>query len=308
MELNILFVGASSFTGMWFANRLSRNYNVTCTFTKNRNLYSGLRNKRIKNLSKNIKKRFKICFGDKKFINLISKNNFDIFCFHFASQDGYNSDLSFNFAKSLHASSFNIYKVFKILKERGCKHITYTGSIFEQNEGIPINSKSFNSYGLSKYITSQFIKFFCNSLKLHFKKFVISHPFGEFEDNKLTRSILLNCSKNKIVLIKHPKYIRDFIDIKTLSENYFQFVSNKKDFYLAPRGYACTTLSLANKIIKYFKIYSETNSKIKIQKNSKYTYPIKIINKTKTQNYSIDDKLQSYIKSYLSDKNVKKYS
>ena len=148
--MNILFLGVSSFSGYHFIKKLSQNKKnkITCTLTKNFKSYKSIRLKRIKFLKKikNVKIIEKIKFGDNKFINLLSKNKFDIICLHHALTKNYNSDLKFNLNKSLSENTKNINKVFNKINNK-CK-IIISNTVFQD---IPSKKyKAVNNYGISK--------------------------------------------------------------------------------------------------------------------------------------------------------------
>lgn len=298
--MDILFTGASSFTGYWFTKKISTKYNVTCAFPSKKSFYKNKKLTRINNLDKSITKKFNISFGDKKFLKLIKQNKFSKCCIHFFKTDNYNDDNKYKLDQVFSDTLKEINEVIKSLKKNGCNEIIYTGSIFEINEGYPINRNSYNAYGLAKYLTYQALSYYGKKYDIKIKKFVISNPFGILEDDKLSRSVLLNCIKKKDITLNNPNLIRDFIDIDTLSDLYLSFITHSKSNYFAPRGKVESIYSFVSNLITEFKLLSITNSKIK---NMPVItgLPKKTVNKDRILKYNYNKYLPIYINNFLSE-------
>ncbi len=222
--MRILFTGASSFTGRAFVHQLvSEGHDVTATFTKNGlHEYTGLRQTRVNFTLNESTAIFGLRFGDAKFIKLLKKNNFDLFCHHGADVTNYKSE-SFNFSKALSTNTKNVVEILKILKST-CTKLILTGSIFEGHEGIGDNcDNAFSAYGLSKQFTFQVFKHFCMNYDIPVAKFVIPNPFGPFEEFRFTSFLVKSWNKGETPVIKTPDYIRDNIHISLLSEAYVKF-------------------------------------------------------------------------------------
>ena len=298
--MKLLFLGASSFTGYHFVNRISNNgkYKIYCTLTKNLNQYKSIRLNRIK-LLKNKKNIFfinKIKFGDKKFISLLSKIKFNIICFHHASTKNYNNDSKFNLNKSIRENTTNIRKVFCKIDKKTT--IIVSNTIFQK-----INEKKYkavNKYGVSKSIAYDKIKTLCEEFDLKLKSVFITNPWGILEEKKLNYYLIKNWLKDKKTFISYPNYIRDNIYIDKLSKYYSKILgSNSKKINYFPSGY-CST----NKVfIEGFKIKFEKffNKKVKIEyaKKAKYNQPISRVNGQKIRKkIFIKEDLRKYFLNY----------
>ena len=294
--MNLLFLGASSFTGYHFVKKISetKKYKIYCTLTKNLNQYKSIRLERIKLLAKKKNVFFikKTKFGDKKFINLLSKKEFDVICFHHALTKNYNDDLKFNLNKSLKQNTQNIRKVFTKINKQTT--IIVSNTIFQKI--VSKKYKASSKYGISKSITYDKIKNCCKKYNLKLKSIFITNPWGILEEKKLNYLLIHNWLQNKKTFISHPNYIRDNIYIDKLSNYYLKVInsnSRKVDYF--PSGY-CSS----NKVfIEAFKIKFEKffNKKVKIEyaTKAKYNQPISRINGKKiSKKIIIKEDLRKY--------------
>ena len=298
--MRLLFLGASSFTGYHFVNKISDNKQnkIYCTLTKNLNKYKSTRLERIKllNKKKNIFFINKVKFGDKKFIKLLSKKKFDIICLHHASTKNYNNDLKFNLNKSIKENTPNLRKVFSKIHNQTT--IIVTNTIYQK-----INEKKYkavNKYGISKSITYDKIKSICKEFDFKLKSIFITNPWGILEEKKLNYYLINNWLKDKKTFISHPNYIRDNIYIDKLTKYYLKILnSNSTKINYFPSGY-CST----NKVfIEAFKIKFEKffNKKVKIEyaNNAKYSQPMSRINGKKiSKKIFIKEDLRKYFLNY----------
>ncbi len=298
--MRLLFLGASSFTGYHFVNKISDNKQnkIYCTLTKNLNKYKSTRLERIKllNKKKNIFFIKKVKFGDKKFIKLLSRKKFDIICLHHASTKNYNNDLKFNLNKSIKENTPNLRKVFSKIHNQTT--IIVTNTIYQK-----INEKKYkavNKYGISKSITYDKIKSICKEFDFKLKSIFITNPWGILEEKKLNYYLINNWLKDKKTFISHPNYIRDNIYIDKLTKYYLKILnSNSTKINYFPSGY-CST----NKVfIEAFKIKFEKffNKKVKIEyaNNAKYSQPMSRINGKKiSKKIFIKEDLRKYFLNY----------
>ena len=298
--MRLLFLGASSFTGYHFVNKISDNKQnkIYCTLTKNLNKYKSTRLERIKllNKKKNIFFINKVKFGDKKFIKLLSRKKFDIICLHHASTKNYNNDLKFNLNKSIKENTPNLRKVFSKIHNQTT--IIVTNTIYQK-----INEKKYkavNKYGISKSITYDKIKSICKEFDFKLKSIFITNPWGILEEKKLNYYLINNWLKDKKTFISHPNYIRDNIYIDKLTKYYLKILnSNSTKINYFPSGY-CST----NKVfIEAFKIKFEKffNKKVKIEyaNNAKYSQPMSRINGKKiSKKIFIKEDLRKYFLNY----------
>ena len=224
--MKILFTGASSFTGFWFAKTLATaGCEITCPVTGDLEHYTNVRQQRVEKLKLLCRFIPHAPFGSESFLSLIRENNFDLLCHHAAEATNYKS-LDFNALRALQNNTLNLRAVLDTAKERGLKAIVLTGSLFEPDEGAgdePL--RAFSPYGLSKGLTFQVFRHYCGETKLPLGKFVIPNPFGPFEEPRFTAHLMRAWKAGKPVEVKTPDYIRDNIHVDLLAATYSQFVS-----------------------------------------------------------------------------------
>ncbi len=298
--MKILFVGCSSFTGYHFVKILSKNRRneIFCTLTKKKNSYNSIRGLRINLLNKinNIKLIEGVKFGDKKFLKTLKKSDFKIICLHHAETSNYNDDKKFNFKNSIKKNTFNIDKVFKLLKKN--TKIIISNTIFQD-----ISSKNYsavNKYGKSKSIAYEQIMKACSKYKLNYKSLFITNPWGPYEEKKLNYYLMNSWLNNNDVTIKYPKYIRDNIHIHKLSKNFKSIVysnSKKKEYF--PSGYCTSNEIFVKALKKKFERYFKTKVSLKFTYGLKHIQPLVRVNGRVIKNKIIfKEELDEYFDYY----------
>lgn len=229
--MKILFTGASSFTGYWFVKELvEAGHDVTITFQRSLQDYTGLRRTRIDCLLQQCTPVFNRSFGDELFLKMINDApKWDLLCHHAADVRNYKSP-SFDVAAALHNNTHNLSLVLESLKSKECSQIVLTGSVFEQNEGqgtMPLTA--FSPYGLSKSFTSELFQYQTALLGMTLNKFVIPNPFGPFEEPRFTSYLIKTWFEGKCATVGTPNYIRDNIHVTLLAKAYSSFVKEIMD-------------------------------------------------------------------------------
>lgn len=226
-RLNILFTGASSFTGMWFVKMLSaQGCKVVAPLRGAESDYKDLRKERIAKLKACAEVYFSTPYESKGFEHLIESRPFDLFCHHAADVTNYKSP-SFDPISALKNNVGAIESVLSRLKENGCSQILLTGSIFEPGEGAGSEGlRAVSPYGLSKGLTSEVFKYYCEVSGLKLGKFVIPNPFGPFEEFRFTSFLIKNWFEGKKVDVTQPAYVRDNIHVSLLAKAYVDFAKN----------------------------------------------------------------------------------
>jgi len=297
---NILFTGVSSFTGFNFVKKMSenKNFNIFCVLTRNKKNYSFLQKKRIEIIKKkkNVHLLYNCKFGDENFIKLLKEKKFKILCFHHSYTKNYNDDFKFDFSKSLVNNLNNIENVFKEILKNSKVIISNT---YSQSS---LKNKAFSKYGISKNITYETFKNFCNLYKIEYKSIFINNPWGILEEKKLNYYLISCWLEKKEAIIKNPYYIRDNINIDILSSIYNKMIlsnSSKKEYY--PSGYCCSNRvfceALRQDFEKFFKIVTRVKYLTK-QINDEpivLTNKAKILKKVKFQN---KDNIAQYFSYY----------
>jgi nucleoside-diphosphate-sugar epimerase len=225
--MEILFTGASSFTGMWFVKELvAAGHKVTATFMRPLSEYTSTRLERVKMLQPICRCIFDVKFGDEKFLELIqSESQWDMLCHHAADVTDYKSP-NFDFAKALERNTHNIAHVMESLRVAGCKKILLTGSVFEKGEGygsVWETPMAFSPYALSKGLTYDVFEYYAGLYEMILGKFVIPNPFGPYEEPRFTWYLIDTWMSGQKAQVKTPEYIRDNVPVTLLAKAYSQF-------------------------------------------------------------------------------------
>lgn len=241
--MKILFTGASSFTGYWFVRQLTANgHEVVATFQKPALAYDGIRAQRVSLIKGLCETRFECSFGSDAFMHLVGQEaSWDLLCHHAADVTDYKSP-HFDVMTALKHNVHNLSTVLEALKGKGCTKMLLTGSVFEQNEGLGTDpERAFSPYGLSKGLTSDYIRYYCHAQGVALGKFVIPNPFGPFEEPRLTNYLVHTWANGQRAAIKTPEYIRDNIHVSLLALAYANFAEqiDPKTLFtqLSPSGY-----------------------------------------------------------------------
>jgi nucleoside-diphosphate-sugar epimerase len=217
--MNILFTGASSFTGYWFVRELSASgHEVTATFRKPAAEYTDIRAKRLQLLSGACRPVHGVSFGSPEFLELIKSSCFDLLCHHAADVTNYKSP-DFNAIEAAAANTQNLAAVLAAFKSSGGKAVLLTGSVFENDEGAGSEGvAAFSPYGLSKALTYQMFRYYAGAANLPLGKFVIPNPFGPYEEPRFTAYLIKTWASGKSASVQTPLYVRDNIHVSLLAK------------------------------------------------------------------------------------------
>jgi len=226
--MKILFTGASSFTGYWFVQELSRaGHGVTAIFRRRADDYADEpRRKRVQALMEVCRPVFGVDFGGEKFIELVKQPGWDVLCHHAADVTNYKSP-DFNVAAAVENNTRNLAAVLSAMKDAGCSRVVLTGSVFENDEGAGSEElAAFSPYGLSKALTAQMFRYYVARAGLSLGKFVIPNPFGPLEEPRFTGYLLKNWFAGLTAAVSTPLYVRDNIHVSLLAKVYANFVQS----------------------------------------------------------------------------------
>lgn len=226
--MKILFTGASSFSGLWFAEALAaRGHSLVTPLQRPQVEYEGLRKMRVQRLKKCAKKIFDCPFGSLLFLDLLEKEGpFDLICHHAATVTDYKSH-TFDFVGALESNTLSINLFFEQLKAQKCQKLLLTGSLFEQREGLSSpGNQAVSPYGLSKGLTSDVFSYFSALYGIKLGKFVIPNPFGPYEEARFTTYLANSWLHNKPASVTFPEYLRDNIPISLLAKSYAAFAES----------------------------------------------------------------------------------
>jgi nucleoside-diphosphate-sugar epimerase len=244
VSVRILFTGASSFTGMWFATALAeRGHHVVAASRREDHASSGLRLERLTRVAACCRPVWNAPFGSQRFIDCIEQDRFDVLCHHGAETNGYRS-AEFDAVAATAANARALTSVLRALRNGGCRRIVLTGSVFEAGEGAGTTPlRAFSPYGVSKTLTSEIFAFHAVQEGIALGKFVIPNPFGPYEEPRFTDYLMRCWRDGKPATVTTPRYVRDNIHVSLLTETYCAFVSTlpQEGFHrINPSGYVET--------------------------------------------------------------------
>lgn len=202
---SVLFAGASSFTGFYFAKALAeRGFKVHALFQKERDAYSGLRKKRVEALLPFVTPHFNSS------IQHPPKGSFDLFAFHAASTDNYKS-ISFDPLKEAEKVVRNLPVLLKQVRR-----VLFTGTLFQRHGQL----EALSPYGVSKTVIYEILRFWCDQLKVPLREFYIPQPFGIFEEPRLPTYLIETWKRGECAELKECSSEFDFIPAPLLASAY----------------------------------------------------------------------------------------
>lgn len=240
--MNILLTGASSFTGYWFAKALhDAGHDVVAPLRGEQNSYFGVRGERVARLGGIAKIAWNCAFGGSAFLDLAGSGEWDLLCHHAARVGDYRNP-DFDVAGALEENARSLRPLLQSLAGRGLRGVVLTGSVFEQDEGVgspPL--RAFSPYGLSKGLTAQVFRFWCETFAVPFGKFVIPNPFGPYEEPRFGAYLMKCFFAGTAAEVRTPLYVRDNIHVDLLAAAYARFAedlaANARPDAAHPSGY-----------------------------------------------------------------------
>jgi nucleoside-diphosphate-sugar epimerase len=233
----VLLTGASSFTGYWFAKQLREaGHEVVAPVSGARITYSGTRGARIDELSGLVEIVWNREFGGAGFLELVESHAVDVLCLHGARTSDYRSP-DFDVAAAFAANTRELPRTLRTLRAGGLSGVVLTGSVFEPDEGTGSRPlRAFSPYGVTKGITATYVRHLCEALGLRYGKFVISNPFGPYEEERFCSTMVAQWTKGLVPQVRTPRYVRDNIHVDLLARAYVAFV---EDLYSTGRHDKC---------------------------------------------------------------------
>jgi UDP-glucose 4-epimerase len=242
--VRVLFTGGSSFTGSWFVRELAAaGHQVTATFRQRPEAYADpLRKARVLRAAAVSRPEYGVSFGDERFLALARQEPWDLLAHHGADVTNYRSP-DFDAAAALQQNIRSLPSVLEALRTGGCRRVLLTGSVFEAGEGSGSQGlPDFSPYGLSKTLTAQAFRYYCERAGLRLGKFVIANPFGPYEEQRYTHYLMKGWLTGGTPSCANPLYVRDNIHISLLARAYARFASDLPEtagfVRLNPSGYA----------------------------------------------------------------------
>jgi nucleoside-diphosphate-sugar epimerase len=281
--MKILLTGGSSFTGLRFAQHLvAAGHRVTASLRGRRADYSGLRRERVDLLGGSCEVVEACEFGSDAFIGLC--RDAEVLCHHAAVVEGYRSP-DFDVAAAFAANTRRGQEVLRTFTGAQGKAVILTGSVFEADEGAGEEPRrAFSPYGLSKTITAQFFRYWCEALGVPLGKFVIPNPFGPYEDPRFCAYLLQTWSRGETPVVKTPLYVRDNVHVGLLADAYVEFVERTSTTSgltrAAPSGYVESQGTFAARVGKEIGRRLNLRTPIEFADQTDFSEPLVRINTT----------------------------
>jgi len=243
--MKVVLTGASSFSGLWFAQALAAGGHDVVMPLRATSIdsYSGIRAARVARLQSLGRVVLGMEFGSDAFLAWMHEESTpDIFCHHASFVTGH-KDEGFNYEQAFLENVRRFPDLAALLKAGGCKGIVYTGTYYEPDEGVgSILHEAFSPYALSKSLSYSVIRYYAQRNGLPIGKFVMPNPFGPFEEKGFTFAMIQKWLANQTVCVRTPDYVRDNIHVDLLALAYEAFCCRiqtgaKQFLRTAPSGY-----------------------------------------------------------------------
>lgn len=280
--MRILFTGASSFTGFWFVSQLAKaGHTIIAPLRGAISDYTGVRRQRIELISKSATLIENCAFGTDVFMTQF-KDEIDVLCHHAAEVSNYKS-LDFNIAEALKRNTLNLQEVLRVARSQNLKAVVLTGSVFEPDEGTGnAPMRAFSPYGLSKGLTAQVFKYWCNELTIPLAKFVIPNPFGPWEDERFCAYLMRCWLQRQSAVINTPGYVRDNIHVSLLALAYSDLVSKVEALpiysRLGPSGYVESQGAFAQRFAREIGARLQISAEVHLAVQTEFPEPVIRIN------------------------------
>jgi nucleoside-diphosphate-sugar epimerase len=272
--MRILLTGASSFTGLWFARALAAaGHHVVAPLRRGYADYrADARAARVAQLGEVAECSFGSFFGDAGFLDLCRSGSWDLLCHHAAEVGDYRS-VAFD---ALAANTRNFTEV--VAAMRGLRGVVLTGSVFEADEGAgtaPL--RAFSPYGVSKGMTADLVRFYCEAAGLPLGKFVVANPFGPFEEPRFCAYLIRQWQAGQAAEVRTPAYVRDNIHVDLLGAAYAGFSKNVgvgAGFMRAnPSGYVETQGAFAERFAREIGRRLQINCRVSLAQQTECSEP-----------------------------------
>jgi nucleoside-diphosphate-sugar epimerase len=221
--VKILLTGASSFTGLWFARALhAAGHSVVMPLRGTADSYgAGVRADRVRALAAHGEVVWECSFGGPRFLDLAASGEWDLLCHHAARVGDYRS-AGFDVTGAVAENTLALPEVLAAM--RGLRGVVLTGSVFEADEGAGSKPlRAFSPYGLSKGLTGQVVRHWCEVAGLPLGRFVIANPFGPFEEPRFGAYLMRCFLRGEVPEVRTPLYVRDNIHVDLLAARYAGF-------------------------------------------------------------------------------------
>jgi nucleoside-diphosphate-sugar epimerase len=232
----------------------------------------------VERLEPKCRRVFECSFGDQRFLDLIaSEPSWDVLCHHAAELTDYKSP-DFDALGAVASNTKNLLSVLELLRDRGCRTVLLTGSVFENGEGAGSEGlPAVSPYGLSKGLTAQIFRHQTAAYGIRLGKFVISNPFGPFEEPRFTSYLLRAWYSGETPRVNTPAYVRDNIHVSLLARVYVEFLERLFDGTgpnkISPSGYAESQGAFARRLADEMRARLELRCDLELAEQFEFPEP-----------------------------------
>jgi len=286
MSSRIILTGVSSFTGFWIAKSLAKaGHLLICPLPRPSDSYKDLKKKRLNALAEDsIQINYNSPYGSDQFMKLLS-DGADLICFHGSVVKDYNSR-DFSATEAIFANLNGVEKVIASIKATGTTRVIWTSSVFEDAVSLDVPEDDckppWYRYAISKKFSGLILQSLCNEKGIGFSRFVITNPFGPFEDPKICNFLARALIEKKPIEIRTPYYVRDMIHIGHLADSYLNLCQNllseKKVPELRPSEYSGRLIDFAKLFVQEIGQRLGYNTEISYAKSMVFDEPLSLIN------------------------------
>ncbi len=283
--MTVLLTGASSFTGLWFAESLAAaGFDVVAPLRLASEDYEGLREARVQRLARVATIVDSCPFGSDAFVALLRDRAIHTLCHHAAQVENYKS-LDFDAAEALRLNTYNLRLVLENAK--ALRSVVLTGSVFEADEGAGTQPReAFSPYGLSKTLTGEVFRYWCGHNKLPLTRFVIPNPFGPYEEPRFCHYLMKTWSSGHVAEVKTPDYVRDNIPVSLLAKIYADGVARiaggERLERMAPSFYAESQGAFTQRLAREMKARLPLACAVDLLPQTEFVEPLVRVNTDKT--------------------------
>jgi UDP-glucose 4-epimerase len=302
--LKIFFTGASSFSGFWFAKTLAEaGHEVTTTFTRDSvEAYpeAGFALRRVEMLQDYVQPLWQASMGNEVFLQALEYGKWDAICLH-GSYVSNHKAADFPVLKAVESNTSGIQRIAGHLATCGAPPVIWTGTYFETGEGEGTEPlRNFSPYALSKQLSWEFVRFYCEQVGLPVVKFVMPNPFGPWEGKGLTSYLARSWLQGEAPTLQTPDYVRDNIPVCLLAKVYLNYIESKTiEGYQRPSGYRESVGQFTSRFAEYMRCNSSCSADYILPEQRSFEEPLVRYNKSSALKIFSEGDEQSFWVNYI---------